>query len=501
MLGPPGTGKTTFLRNQVSRWSDDYGYAPEDFVLTSLTRTAANNLKGRVAVPLENCATLHALCYRGMGKPPIAEVGKLRKEWNEYVLAKGMDIWTLEKEGSVDEDIFHERLREHGAGQMLSAYTLWRVTGRRNPVLEEMTKLFAKYWEGFKTAHGAVDFTDMLEAGLSLDCCPGTPPVLMLDEAQDLTPLQWQVFMHWAAAAERVVIAGDPAQAIFGWAGATPDNLLTPIPAEQLRVLGQSHRLPPAIHAYAETWLGQHTPPMMEGRVYKPMETTGEVNRSEYSWEQADGLIEEIALRARLGMDVMVLATCGYMLVPLLDQLRAAGIPFHNPFRPTNGAWNPGSPEAYDAAINLLTDSADWWSWAQHLPARHFVGFKKDAFQKAPETVLSGEVYQRVYRGHDWRWYLKECIGNVHALEYELTCIGNQWAEKRVIVGTVHSVKGGEAECVYLFPDLSQAGVDDLETKDGRDAMIRLAYVGMTRSRSELMLCAPANAARTIDWL
>ena len=28
----------------------------------------------------------------------------------------------------------------------------------------------------------------------------------------------------------------------------------------------------------------------------------------------------------------------------------------------------------------------------------------------------------------------------------------------QVIVGTIHSVKGGEADAVVLFPDLSQAG-------------------------------------------
>src|SRR5205823_14468766 len=54
----------------------------------------------------------------------------------------------------------------------------------------------------------------------------------------------------------------------------------------------------------------------------------------------------------------------------------------------------------------------------------------------------------------------------------------------RVIVGTIHSVKGGEADVVFLFPDLSAAG-DAAYQRNGptRDAVIRLFYVGMTRAR------------------
>ena len=59
----------------------------------------------------------------------------------------------------------------------------------------------------------------------------------------------------------------------------------------------------------------------------------------------------------------------------------------------------------------------------------------------------------------------------------------------QVIVGTIHSVKGGEADVVILFPDLSQAG-DAAYQRYGppRDAVIRTFYVGMTRAREALYL-------------
>jgi superfamily I DNA/RNA helicase len=64
----------------------------------------------------------------------------------------------------------------------------------------------------------------------------------------------------------------------------------------------------------------------------------------------------------------------------------------------------------------------------------------------------------------------------------------------QVTVGTIHSVKGGEADVVVLFPDLSQAG-DASYQRYGppRDAVIRMFYVGMTRAREALYLADRAS--------
>ena len=64
----------------------------------------------------------------------------------------------------------------------------------------------------------------------------------------------------------------------------------------------------------------------------------------------------------------------------------------------------------------------------------------------------------------------------------------------KVVVGTIHSVKGGEADVVYLMPDLSRAGMAQWVGTDIESAAIRrLFYVGMTRARDSLVLCNPAG--------
>ena len=60
----------------------------------------------------------------------------------------------------------------------------------------------------------------------------------------------------------------------------------------------------------------------------------------------------------------------------------------------------------------------------------------------------------------------------------------------KVVVGTIHSVKGGQADVVYLFPDLSQAA-DAQYGRGGvdRDSVVRLFYVGATRAYEQLHVC------------
>jgi superfamily I DNA/RNA helicase len=72
--------------------------------------------------------------------------------------------------------------------------------------------------------------------------------------------------------------------------------------------------------------------------------------------------------------------------------------------------------------------------------------------------------------------------------------IGGLRDTPKIIIGTGHSVKGGEADVVYLLPDLSPSGARNWEGKRAdRDTVVRLAYVMMTRARESLIVCDPAG--------
>jgi superfamily I DNA/RNA helicase len=68
--------------------------------------------------------------------------------------------------------------------------------------------------------------------------------------------------------------------------------------------------------------------------------------------------------------------------------------------------------------------------------------------------------------------------------------------EPKVVVGTIHSVRGGQADVVYLFPDLSKSGEEQYARSGAsRDSVIRTFYVGATRARETLYICAAESGA------
>ena len=78
--------------------------------------------------------------------------------------------------------------------------------------------------------------------------------VLIGDETQDFSRLQWRVFWQLARGARRVCVAGDDDQAIYRWAGADVDHLIDL--SGDVRVLGQSWRCPPAVQLLSQEIVG-----------------------------------------------------------------------------------------------------------------------------------------------------------------------------------------------------------------------------------------------------
>lgn len=106
---------------------------------------------------------------------------------------------------------------------------------------------FASDYSQFKRERGMVDFTDMLWMGLETD--PPELDLLLVDEAQDLSPIQWDVVHHLASNAGKTVIAGDANQAIYTWAGADAEHFVNL--KGRTSVLGQGYRMANLPHQLA----------------------------------------------------------------------------------------------------------------------------------------------------------------------------------------------------------------------------------------------------------
>jgi len=98
--------------------------------------------------------------------------------------------------------------------------------------------------ERFKKEKNLKDFTDLLEDFIEKEI-PSSFEVLFIDEAQDLSLLQWEMVRHLWKYAKKTYIAGDDDQAIFKWAGADVDHFIAlKEEVNDIKVLDQSYRIP-----------------------------------------------------------------------------------------------------------------------------------------------------------------------------------------------------------------------------------------------------------------
>lgn len=341
---------------------------------------------------------------------------------------------------------------------------------------------------------------------------------------------------------------------LYQWRGSDPE-VFNSGEAASTRTLSRSWRVPAQVHAYAVDWIQQipgRVPteylPRLDPAVaaaaiagdVDPSDPTlptapGSVSRVPYRWSQPEALIPKLIDDSEQGT-VMVLATCSYMLAPLIGGLRQRGVPFHNPYRAENGGWNPlagagrllallrPDPGTYGPDARLWTWD-DVNRWVEPLAAKGVTkrGAKAlieskatpDRFNTDPVPVEIGTLAQMFEpealeaimsvdgdptAAVEW-WWKNVRASRMKSMNYSVNVyrrFGGKALrrEPRVIVGTIHSVKGGESNAVYVFPDLSRAGYwggwDRPGT--GRDAIRRQFYVAFTRTRDHLKLCRESGA-------
>lgn len=543
IIGVPGGGKTTHLARQTRVASQKYD--PSRVLVASLTRAAAAEVAGRdTPLPKENIGTLHAHAFRMLDRPALAETAKHMKTWNQQVGA-GMKI--AESPGDLDGDgLLGQGLRFSEGGDLLRTYQALRNKLVDPAAWPGRVTTFASHWEAFKEQNDLMDFTDLIEQAIERkDRFACDPYVVMVDEAQDTSSLEWQMIQQLSQRAEHLVVVGDPLQALYTWRGASPQAVFGTDP-DAVQVLSQSYRVPRAVRDLAMDWI-RRMPGAMAVEYHARRdadgnEVAGEVLRRPYTHADAGALLDAVRGDLLAGRTVMVLATCGYMLTPFLARCRDHGEPYHNPYRAKASTWNPLSTRVADALRAFLRpdhecwgEQARGWTWGD---ARTFtdVLIAKETLAHGAKTFLRAKTTEKTSFGDagsqpanldtlmgllasdacrdavfdlDTRWWTQNLMHKDAPRGRHINRIANVKGRRalntppRLIVGTVHSVKGGEADVVYLMPDLSptaywQAYKRPPETEE-HQSILRTMFVGMTRAREKLVLCK-ATGPEAVRW-
>jgi DNA helicase II / ATP-dependent DNA helicase PcrA len=535
VAGPPGCGKTTFVATQVHRAASN----GKSVLLASLTKTAAHELAGRdLPIDAKRIGTLHAHALRAIGGGTVAE--SKAKEWNEWCdetdrpwswhlsSARKTDVDDPMDEGATG-DAENTGVKTEGDAFLEEAGT-WRARAvpRAQWIARTEVIRFAEAWDEWKADTGYLDFTDMIETCLRERIPPPVEfDVMFLDETQDSSRLEVMLALQWGALGETLVVAGDVRQNLYEWRGSEPGVFLEINRiCHEKRVLAQSYRVPASVHRHAVVWARQLSQDI-EAEYHPRRDDNGVIEGevvSGPSLKRAEWIVEDAAEAAERGKTVMLLGATRRLVDAYVTELRSAGLLFHNPYRPKAGHWNPiGDPlRGGGAAAQLVAFSrtndrawgqdARFWTpdevkaWVKPIRAEVFErGFKSRLAageavtpQQFKANVKDTATLNRMFSG-DLDWYvdaLTEGQRKGGRFKYPLAV-----AEKRgikalteppkITVGTVHSVKGGESDVVYVAPDLSRAGYDSWVDKDTRDQVVRVFYVAMTRAREKLVLLRP----------
>ena len=139
----------------------------------------------------------------------------------------------------------------------------------------ERVEDLANRYRDFKIGESVYDYTDMLIMAKTADFEVPELKYLLIDEAQDLSSLQWMLVNRLAEKAEHIIIAGDDKQTINEFAGADVDTFLS-LPGK-VESLEQSYRVPKTVFNLANKIMGKMKKYRREGARWKPREEEGTV--------------------------------------------------------------------------------------------------------------------------------------------------------------------------------------------------------------------------------
>jgi|TARA_R110000824_G_scaffold168957_5_gene346024 DNA helicase-2/ATP-dependent DNA helicase PcrA len=479
VLGPPGTGKTTYLLNKVEQFLES-GIRPEKLGYVAFTKKAANEALTRAIAKFGHdpekliyFRTLHSLCYHWLGlkRSDVLTRGNLRdfsKTIGERIGSAwdGENLMSLNTKG--DTMLFLENMARN---RCVGFREHWNNADSNISWLH--FDWFINNYSKFKRNNFLVDYTDMLEMFLESKGSPHLD-ILIVDEAQDLSTLQWRCVEKLAENVKEIYIAGDDDQAIYRWAGADVEHFIDL--KGKTTYLKQSYRVPRKVHDVALGVVKRIS--NRKEKVWEPKTEEGSVNYHT-NFEHVDITKGEW----------LFLARNNYLLNAVEEYLKINGRVYQRS--------NKSS-----VSENLITSIKDWENLRKGASIEAAKVRKIYRYMKAGKGVKRGYKTLKTVRDDlnlsltelkadhgllvDCIWH--ECfdlIGNTQR-EYVISCLrhGEKLLSSKIRLNTIHASKGGECENVVLLTDLANKTWEELYYNPNNEC--RAFYVGITRTKDNL---------------
>lgn len=243
VLAGAGTGKTRALTHRIAHGVAEGKYQPEQVLALTFTTKAASEMGQRLrSLGVRGVATrtFHSAALRQLQHFwPTITGGRLPDiaPSKAPLIAKTLDQLSLSVDTAVVRDLAGDIEWRKVHAYTLEDYRVKRaVLGKSLPgglSLEVVASIHERY-EQVKDELGRIDFEDVLLGTLGMleteqrvvDRVRAQYGVFLVDEYQDVSPVQQKLLEVWLGSREDLVVVGDASQTIYSFAGASSSYLL-----------------------------------------------------------------------------------------------------------------------------------------------------------------------------------------------------------------------------------------------------------------------------------
>tara|TARA_R100001594_G_scaffold807_4_gene3327 strand:+ start:2832 stop:4280 length:1449 start_codon:yes stop_codon:yes gene_type:complete len=473
VVGPPGTGKTRRLLNEVHRYVKK-GLSLNEIGYFAFTRKAAGEARDRFLAKNEDLTkkdikyfqTLHSLAFNNLG----LKEENVMQEGNYLSIGEtcGIQVKYAAYETNNFNGIFSSD------SEYLSLINLARV--KQIPVEDQFDlnehltwitrdKLIAieKEINNYKKTFGLIDFTDMISKFLKQN--PLKLPqfkVIFVDEAQDLSLIQWAMIQKIEKDTDcDVWIAGDDDQAIFGWAGADVDSFIKWQAREIL--LDQSQRVPSSIQTEALKVINRiyfnripknYLPKAIPGNIYERYKLN-DIDLTEGEW--------------------LILTRTKSLWKPIPPFLKRKGLYF-------------STVQGNSIGKTLYEDILNWDKMKNGEPVSEIHQ------QRIMENIGTTSID---YTKHWFDVFTNISLSKREYMKAMLLNKEDLSKPPRIKVSTIHAAKGGEATNVVLFLNETANTIKGAKKSQAKqEEEFRVWYVGLTRTMQNLFLIKSKNKSK-----
>jgi ATP-dependent DNA helicase Rep len=350
VLAGAGSGKTRVITHKIGRLIEA-GLEPKRIAAITFTNKAAAEMRERAKQLIGRAAKDVLICtFHALGVRIMREDGAVLGLKPQFSIMDSDDVTSILKDCGGTTDAATAR-------QWQWTISLWKNMGLNaeqaaaqapDDNARVIARIMALYQERL-TAYQSVDFDDLI--GLPLKLLAEFPEVrerwqakmghVLVDEYQDTNATQYEVLKHLVGERARFTAVGDDDQSIYGWRGATLDNLKRlPVDFPKLKVikLEQNYRSTSAILRAANNVI-ESNPKLYPKTLFselgegEPVRVIDAVNE-EHESDRAIARIQSIRgghsleSKHREFKDFAILYRANHMARPFEQALRRANIPY-----------------------------------------------------------------------------------------------------------------------------------------------------------------------------